>query len=163
MAIEKLLQELEALVESAGRLPWVGRKSIPEHKFYDLLAKIRQGLPEEVGKAAEVLRERERLINEARAQAEAIIGEARKEAARMVEESEIIKRATQSASDLMHQAEVAAESVRADAISFAQTILDRVDQSLARLRAAVEEGRRAIAPPSESAEVKESDVAEPRD
>jgi len=148
MAIEKLLQELEALVESAGRLPWVGRKSIPEHKFYDLLAKIRQGLPEEVGKAAEVLRERERLINEARAQAEAIIGEARKEAARMVEESEIIKRATQSASDLMHQAEVAAESV---------------DQSLARLRAAVEEGRRAIAPPSESAEVKESDVAEPRD
>lgn len=159
MAVQRLLEELEALVEKAGRLPWLGRKAVGEHKFFDLLSKVRQALPEELEKAAALLRDRDRVLNEARAQAEAILAEARREAARLMEESEVIKRATESASQLMHQAEVAAASVRADAVSFAQTIIDRVDQHLARLRAAVEEGRRAISPPAETTEGRKADAS----
>jgi ABC-type transporter Mla subunit MlaD len=159
MAVQRLLDELEALVEKSGRVPWVGRKAVVEHKFYDLLSKVRQALPEELEKAATLVRERDRVVNETRAQAEAIITEARKAAARLVEQNEIIKQASQSASELMHQAEVAAESVRADAVSFAQTILDRVEQHLARLRAAVVEGRRAIAPPAEATEAGKEDAS----
>ncbi len=152
MAVQRLLDELETLVEKSGRWPWLGRKAVLEQKFFDLLAKTRQALPGELEKAAALLRERDHVLNEAKAQAEAIVAEARKEAARLVQESEIIKRASQSASELMHQAEVAAESVRADALSFAHTMLDRVDQHLLRLRAALEEGRRAISPPPPATE-----------
>ena len=159
MAVQRLIEEFEALVEKAGRLPWVGRKAVEERRVLDLLGKIRQALPEELEKASLLLRERERIVEEARAQAQGMLEQARQEAIRLVEESEIIKRASQSASELMHQAEVAAESVRADAVSFAQTILDRVEQHLARLRASVEEGRRAITPPTGTTEAKSEDAS----
>jgi len=55
---------------------------------------------------------------------------------------------------LVHQAEVAEASMRADAVSFAQTIIDRVDQHLARMRASLEEGRRAITPPPDTEDQK---------
>jgi len=144
MSVHNLLEEVEHLIDTSGRLPWFGRRCVNEDRFFDLLSKVREALPKELEEAARVLSERDRILEEARQEAAKILRQAEEQSAAMVQESEILRRASDSASELMRRAEVAAQSVRADAQSFANTILDRVEQSLARLKSTVEEGRRAI-------------------
>ena len=70
------LDQLEEIVLEGARVPFSGGRLVNEGDAVDVLDAVRQALPSELERAAELLRQREAFLNQARQQAEEIINQA---------------------------------------------------------------------------------------
>lgn len=164
MQIRNLLKELETCIErSKGLGHW---RIVDEQKFSVLLRRIEVALPSELRMAEEIIRERDKRIRAAQEEAERIIREAeeerqrileraQREAERRVAESEIVKSAEQKADELLRRAEQMADETcqraideasrrRAEALEYALKILNKLEQTVNRLREIIIESREEL-------------------
>jgi cell division septum initiation protein DivIVA len=87
--VQERLDELAVLIEDAKAMPLSASCIVNRQQVLDLIAEIRELLPESVHRADELLADREAVVQDGRREAARILERARTEADRLVSEHEV--------------------------------------------------------------------------
>lgn len=144
--LEEILDQLEGLVDNAGHIPFTGRVLVEADRVYDLLDNLRAALPEGVQQAQRILRERDRIIAQAREEAEAIVKEAQAYAEKLTRESAIAQRAEEEAGRILDEARRQSREIKMGAREYAAELLQRLEGNLQKCLAVVRQGLEELGP-----------------
>ncbi len=160
MDILTLIEELELMGEGGEKwytriIPgFIGKSVMNAEEFFDVLHRLRSALPEEMSVANKVSRDRDRILQEAHEERAKILGASREQAQLLISNDEIVKQAEQRGVEILDEARVDAQAVRAEAETWARGIVERLDNYVNRISATVDKTRKALL--SEPAAVEES-------
>src|SRR6476661_1811476 len=101
MDVLQLIDQLEQLVSAGTRLPLSSRTMIDEQGFLDIIDQLRVSVPEELKQARRFTQERERVMQQAEAEAEKIMSAAQDRATSMLQENELIRQAEEESQRLI--------------------------------------------------------------
>ncbi len=110
MDVQDRLDELAVLIEDAKAMPLSASCIVNRQQVLDLLAEIRDLLPEAVHRADELLADREAVVQDGRREADRILERARADADRMVSQHEVYLAAVAEAQQV--RADVTDETAR---------------------------------------------------
>lgn len=145
MEIFRILDEMELLLKGSKKMPLSGGKSLVEtNRFLDRVDRIRAILPEELETAKIVMAERERIVNEACAEASQYMEQSKTEVARLVDDNEITRNAMNVAQEIIAKGERAAQQIRQDADEYADGVLGHIEFVLRKGLDTVVQGRDQI-------------------
>lgn len=132
MKVLELLEELEDIVDAATKVPMMSKVMIEAEDIFSIVREIRLALPDDVQQAKWIRDERDRILEEAKAEYERIIREAKKQADYLVETDEITMRATKLSQEIRQDAEVHAKLLK-------MRTYDYVDKMLYDMQAKMDE------------------------
>jgi hypothetical protein len=144
MDVLQLIDRLEQLVSAGTRLPLSSRTMIDEQGFLDIIDQLRVSVPEELKQARRFTQERERVMQQAEAEAAKIISAAQERATQMLQENDLIRRAEDEAGHLVAVAEQEAEDTRLGADHYAAEVLTGLEQELTRLLVTARRGKATL-------------------
>jgi len=144
VSIYRVLDKLEAYVRSGTVLP-LKRRVLSEERLFEYIEKIRSTLPEEVGRAKLIAKDKDRVMREAQERAQAIVTDASEAHAQLIEDHEIVRRARTTAETVLREAEAKAARVREGADAYAAQVLVDLDTRLTTTLGSVKKGIDALA------------------
>jgi hypothetical protein len=144
VSIYRVLDKLEAYVRTGTVLP-LKRRILSEERLYEFIEKIRSTLPEEVGRAKLIAKDKDRVLREAQERAQAIVTDASEAHAQLVDDHEIVRRARITAETVLREAEARAARVREGADAYAASVLTELDARLSTALGSVKKGIETIA------------------
>lgn len=103
--IAELIDELERLVSESRRVPFSRNVLVEEGRFLDLVELLRETVPDEIRQAQRVVRERERILGEAQAEATKIVATARQRGEYWASEEGILNEARQRSEELLRRSD----------------------------------------------------------
>lgn len=140
MGLIELLDRLEGIIEDSRRMPLTNKVVVDAYDVLELLDKIRISLPDEVKKAEELLKERDKIIADATREAENLRGSATEYLKAMVSEEEVVKAAEIESGRILDEAKREAEGIRKGASQYAAEVLMKLDENLDRALQVVRRG-----------------------
>ena len=154
--VEKLIDRLENLVNTAKRVPLSTMVMVDEQAFLDVIDQLRVAYPEEIRQARRVSQERDRMLAQAQTEADKLIQQAQRRADELLGESELVQAAEAKAEELRVAAEARANELRQWADHYVLQALSGLDEQVSRLLAEIRRGRALIDRPHEDEEGEES-------
>jgi hypothetical protein len=145
MDLAARLQQLEDLVRDAKSMPLSSSALLNREEVLELVAEMRESLPEEIKQARWVVKDREDLLAKARHEAEAIVEAAHQEQLRMARTEEVVARAHEEAERLRHEAEGDARKVRLEAEDYVDAKLAQFEIVLRKLEEEAQGSARQLA------------------
>jgi hypothetical protein len=124
MDLIERIEELQVLVEEAKAVPLSSSAVVNREEFLDLLAQLKEEVPDEIRQARWMAKDREELLARARKEAERIIAEAREQRDRLLSRTEIVHAAQREAERITDEAKEKATKMQVEAE-------DYIDQKLA--------------------------------
>jgi cell division septum initiation protein DivIVA len=124
MDLIERIDELQVLVEEAKSVPLSSSVVINRDEFLELLAQLKEEVPDEVRQARWMTRDKEELIARARKEADRILAEAREQRDRLLSRTEIVHAAQREAERILDEGRERAARMRSEAE-------DYIDQKLA--------------------------------
>jgi hypothetical protein len=141
MDLIERIDELQILVEGAKSVPLSTSAVINRDEFLELLAQLKQQVPDEIRQARWMARDRDELLGRARAEAERIVAEAREQRDRLLSRTEIAHAAEREATRITDAAKERGAKLRAEAEDYIdqklaafEILLNKTLQSVARGR-----------------------------
>ena len=125
-----LLNELEEIVDHSPKIPMTGKVLVDDNVIFELLDRVRAALPEELSNAKWVLKERERILNEAQVEAQKMMDQGKSYVDKMAAENEVVKQAQSYGEDIVRQAQAYARDVKLGSVQYADDLLQHVEKSL---------------------------------
>jgi cell division septum initiation protein DivIVA len=144
MSVYRVIDKLENVVKDGMWLPFGGRV-VSADRVLDLIEKLRSTLPDDVSRAKQVTRDRDRLLEQAKEEAQSLMAEAQHAKDRAATDSEVTTTAVSKAEAIIADAETRARDIRRGADEYADHVLASLDASLAKALAAVQKGRQTLA------------------
>ncbi|HAA08748.1 MAG: hypothetical protein ACOX6F_01905 [Syntrophomonadaceae bacterium] len=145
MEIFRILDELELMIKDGKKVPLSsGKVFIDPNRFLDRIDRIRAILPEELETARSLLRDKERIVQEAYAQAEQYVEHSRGQAARLLDENEITRNAMEMADEIVARAKELSQEIRQDANEYAEGVLTHMEMVLRRGLEAISMGKEEL-------------------
>ncbi len=124
MDLIERIDELQLLVEEAKSVPLSSSAVINRDEFLELLAQLKEEVPDEIRQARWMARDRDELLGRARKEAERIVAEAQGQRDRLLSRTEIVHAAQREAERLTDEARERATKIQLEAE-------DYIDQKLA--------------------------------
>jgi hypothetical protein len=124
MDLIERIDELQVLIEEAKSVPLSSSAVVNRDELLELLAQLKEEVPEEIRQARWMTRDRDELIARARKEAERIIQEAQGQRDRLLSRTEIVHAAQREGERIIDEAKEKGARVRLEAE-------DYVDQKLA--------------------------------
>jgi hypothetical protein len=143
VSIYRVLDKLEAYVRTGTVLP-LKRRVLSEERLFEFIEKIRSTLPEEVGRAKLIAKDKDRVLREAQERAQAIVTDASEAHAQLVDDHEIVQRARITAETVLREAEARAAKIREGADAYAAQVLVELDGRLSTALGSVKKGIDAL-------------------
>ncbi len=143
MSVYRVLDKLETYVHEGTWLP-AGYRVLSEERLVEYIEKVRSTLPEEVGRAKIIAKDKDRVIRAAQEQAQAIVNDASSAHDQLIDQSEVLKRARSSAESLIRSAQEQAQKVREGADEYAARLLGELENRLSGALGSVRKGREAL-------------------
>lgn len=140
-----LIDQLEALCSTGNRVPLSSRVMISAPETFRLLDQMRQALPREVVRARHIYQERDRILQEAQAEAEAMRAAARAERAALLAEHSITVEAIGNAETITREARAERERLRRETDDYALQSLRDLSNRLTQTAEALEVTQRTVA------------------
>jgi hypothetical protein len=138
------LEQLEELVREAKSMPLSSSVLVNRDEVLEMIAEMRETLPEEIKRARWIVRDREELLAKARADGEGIVERAHEEQLRMARKEEIVARA-QTESDRIHaEAEERARELRTEAEDYVDAKLAQFENSIRRILEASQSSTKSL-------------------
>ena len=141
-----LVDRLENLVASSGRVPLVNQIMLKEADILSILDQMRTSIPNEIKQARRVIQDKERILAQAQADASKIIERAHEDAKEAVTRENLLRLADEKAEQIKVEADAyVAETLRAlrDHLTSIEMEIDRsilsIEKGLASLELADEE------------------------
>ena len=144
MDVHDKLDDLTALVESARSMPMSASCIVNRGEVLALLDEMRAELPEEFDEAERILREREGVLDQARAEAEEIVAAAHEERMRLVSQTEVYAQAQREAGRIRGEAREEAGRMQDDTDAYVDGKLASFEIALSKTLEAVRHGRDRI-------------------
>ncbi len=133
MEVLNLLDTLEDIIEEGTKVPFGSKVMIDKGKALELIRDIRIGLPDEVKQAEWINTERQRIIDEAKAESDKMIKDTEEYIKQKVADSEITKRAQEEAKGIIEKAENKAKDLKDGARGYAIEVLKKLEGDLGKL------------------------------
>jgi F0F1-type ATP synthase membrane subunit b/b' len=124
MDLIERIDELQVLIEEAKAVPLSSSAVVNRDELLDLLAQLKEQVPDEIRQARWMTRDRDELVERARKEAERIVAESREQRDRLLSRTEIIHAANREAERLIDEARDRGARIQHEAE-------DYVDQKLA--------------------------------
>jgi len=144
MDILQLIDRLEELFNESKSIPLTRNVMVDEDRMLDIIDQMRIAIPEEVKKAQQLLGQRDRVLAQAQEEANRTLELARQKADSMVTKDMVAQEATRRAEQIVAQARVEAENIRADADNYAMDSLEQLRDELERISNQVLNGIRML-------------------
>lgn len=144
MDLIERIEELQVLVEEAKAVPLSASAVVNRDEMLELLAELKQELPDEVRQAKWIVRDRDDLIERARKEAERMVEEARGERSRLIDNSDVVRGAREEAAAIVEDARAKAATLRKEAQDYVDTKLAAFESLLNRTLASVVRGREQL-------------------
>jgi len=154
-----LLDKLDAYLSECSRVPLMGKLLVDEEEVFAIIDDLRAQIPHELEQAKWLLKERERILQEARKEAEDILKDAQGQIATLASESVIAKEARVQAEELMTRAKEVAREINLGAREYADELMKAVEDSILDILERVREGRRELQVEREPAASKSMDLS----
>jgi hypothetical protein len=161
MDLIERIDELQVLVEEAKSVPLSSSAVIDRTEFLELLAQLKQEVPEEVRQARWMSRDRDELMDRARKEGERIIQEAREQRDRLLSRTEIVHSAEREAERIVGEAKERAGKMRLEAEDYIDQKLAAFEILLNKTLGTVAKGRERLRGEKPKVEVGLSDDGEP--
>lgn len=136
-----LIDELEQEIETGKKVPLSSKVLMEKERMLDYIDKIRSGLPEEMRQARWVVRERERVINEAKLEAQEVLDNAKDRIKKLTQESEVVKEAKLHSEEIIAEAHKVAYEIKRGANQYADDLLASIETRLQKTIATIQDGR----------------------
>ncbi|MDR1204765.1 MAG: ATPase [Peptococcaceae bacterium] len=144
MEILDVLEEFEKIIEESGRIPMTSRVIINEDILYNFVDKFRAMLPGSVREAERVLREKERILEDAEQERGSIIESAKTKLERITGESEIVKMAITQGEGIIEESKTNAKKLTSGAYTYADDVMNALQAELEKILQTVRSGRDEI-------------------
>jgi hypothetical protein len=142
MDLIERIDELQVLIEEAKSVPLSTSAVINRDEVLELLAQLKQQVPDEVREARWMARDRDELLGRARAEADRIMAEAREQRDRLLSRTEIAHAADREGARIIDSARERGAQLRAEAEDYIdqklaafEILLNKTLQTVARGRA----------------------------
>ena len=144
MKTEKLLEELENLIETSSHMPLTNKKMIEEEDIMRLVDALTESLPLELEESRRIIAERDRIIAEGQQQAEALVAQAKEYIQKLTEESELVKQAQEHANHIIAEANKSSEELKNSSIQYASDVFKYVESNLEKTLESLKENRQTL-------------------
>lgn len=134
-----LVDRLEELVSIGKRVPFSARVMVEEDEFLALVDQLRVAVPNEIKQAQRVIKERERIIGEAREEGNRIILRAQDQSDILVAQTTILAEARQRSEEILRRAEEERQRARGEIDVFVLQQLQLVEAAVRRGMAVMED------------------------
>jgi len=141
MDLIERIEELQVLIEEAKAVPLSSSAVINREEFLELLAQLKQEVPDEIRQARWMSRDRDELLGRARKEAERIIAEGREQRDRLLSRTEIVHAAEREAERITDKAKERSAKMRLEAEDYIDQKLAGFEILLSKTIATVERGR----------------------
>ncbi len=150
-----LINRIETLVESSGRVPLTRKVMIEDQALFEVIDQLRVSIPNDLKMAEEILQQRDEILAQSRAESQRIIDDAHRRAAEKLEMSDSVQLAKQRADELVHEAEQQSQELlqlveqqtrrqRREVDDYGLDVLHSIDSRLLELTSQVRRGINAI-------------------
>jgi vacuolar-type H+-ATPase subunit H len=140
--MQQLIDALDNLVDRGIRVPASGKVLIDEAALRHIVALMRDEVPDDT--AQQLTRERDRILNDAHAQAKRIVEDAHMQAQARADDQAVLQIARQRAKEIQAEAEQRANGLRAETDSYVVNQLNSLENRIQRLLREVQAGQRAL-------------------
>ena len=141
MDLIERIDELQVLIEEAKSVPLSTSAVINRDEFLELLAQLKQEVPDEIREARWMARDRDELLARARNEADRIVAEAREPRDRLLSRTEVVHAAERDAERIVERARERAGQLRLEAEDYIDQKLAAFEILLNKTLAAVGRGR----------------------
>jgi hypothetical protein len=128
-----LLDDLETFTDRGTRIPFSSRVLIDRDIYLDAIDTIRLAIPEGVVQAERIVRDKERIIAQAEAEAERIMSLAREQAAFLISERQLLRAAELESEALLNTAREEAKEIISSAQKYASDLLAQLEADTMRV------------------------------
>jgi chemotaxis protein histidine kinase CheA len=140
MDILHLVDRLEELFNNSRPIPLTHNVIVDEDKFLDVIDQMRISIPEEVKKAQEVYSKKDRVMAQAQEEANRTLELAREKADTLVDKEALVQDAKRRADQIIDQARMEAENIKAGADQYALDSLMNLEHEMEQLLTQVRNG-----------------------
>ncbi len=133
MKIMDLIQELEDILETAGGFPLTGKVMVDPNEIKDILKEIKKELPEEIQQAQWIKNERQRILDDAKAEYDRVINVANDKADELVENDAITLRAKKRADEIMRVTEENVRELKMGTFEYIDDVLLTFQEKIASI------------------------------
>ncbi|WP_378955469.1 ATPase [Pelosinus sp. sgz500959] len=144
MTIDGILDELESLLTDGSRLPFTNKRILEEDDVIRLLDELREKFPDEVAEAAQIVAERQRILEKAQEEARKIVEQAKMYAIKLTDENIIAKQAQEQSNEIVILANKEAADLRNDAISYADSVFKHLEGQIEKTLEVVRQGHNEL-------------------
>jgi cell division septum initiation protein DivIVA len=141
MDLIERIDELQVLVEEAKSVPLSTSAVINRDEVLELLAQLKQEVPDEIRQARWMARDRDELLGRARSESDRVLAEAREQRDRLLTRSEIVHAAEREAERIIDAAKESAARLRGEAEDYIDQKLAAFEILLNKTLATVARGR----------------------
>ena len=138
------IDELQVLIEEAKAVPLSSSAVINREEMLELLAQLKEEVPDEVRQARWMSRDKDELLERARKEAERIIAEAREQRDRLLSRTEIVHAAEREGERIIDEAKERAAKIRVEAEDYVDQKLAAFEILLNKTLATVSRGREQL-------------------
>lgn len=133
MDLASQIQNLEDMIKEAKSMPLSSSALLNREEVLQLVADLRDALPEEIKQARWVVKDREELLSKARNDAEKMVEAARAEQLRLASHEEVVRRAADEADRILAEANEDARRIRLEAEDYVDGKLSQFESALQRI------------------------------
>jgi ABC-type transporter Mla subunit MlaD len=134
MDLASRIQQLEDMIREAKSMPLSSSALLNREEMLELVASMREQLPEEVKQARWVVRDREELLAKARREAESLVERARVEQTRLVAQESVVQAAQEEAERIVSDGHDRARNARMEAEDYVDGKLGQFEIAIQRLQ-----------------------------
>jgi cell division septum initiation protein DivIVA len=124
----ELLDELEDIIDKGAGIPFSGRCILERDELMDVIQELKLKLPDDLKQAKWIKEERQRILQEAQAEADNIIKAANEKGISMINEHEITQQAVEQARQIIEQAKSDALAIEDQAYNYVDSLLETVEK-----------------------------------
>jgi len=159
--VSSKLDELTSMVEGAKSMPLSSSCVVNRADLLEAIEDVRELLPAEIEAASGLLKDREDVVEQGRAEAARIVAEAQKERTRLVNRTEVAREAQRQAERILEEAREAAQAMRVEVEDYVDGKLANFEVVLHKTIAAVDRGRAKLRGRHAESELAELDDGAP--
>ena len=130
MKVLELLDELDEIVEVASQVPMIKKVVVDPAEIREIVEEIRLELPDEIQQAQWVKKERERILEEAKAEYELLLNEAMAKAEALVETDEITVKAKARAEEILRVAREHSSIMKMSILDYTDSMLYNLQEKM---------------------------------
>jgi hypothetical protein len=138
------IQQLEELVRDAKSMPLSSSALLNRDEVLELIAQMKDSLPDEIKQARWIVKDREELLAKARRDAEAMVDAAREEQLRMATHEAVVQRAQEESERIVQEASEDGRRLRLESEDYVDAKLAQLEIALQRILEDVIETNQSI-------------------